>query len=499
MKYDAHAGVVRAWMVALALMLALPATAANEVQPGAKAADNVADAARAGKSADVKAADKTPDKTDKTADAAGDKAAGAAAAQRAAIAAVHRATVDGAITPATVDYLRGAIEGARAAGAAALVIVLDTPGGLLESTKTIVQDLLAAPLPVIVYVSPGGSSATSAGVFVTMAAHVAAMAPGTSIGAAHPVGGQGQDIEGEMGKKVENFVAGFGTAIAERRGRNVKWAEKAVRESVTATEVEAVANRVVDFVARDLDELLTKAAGREVDVNGVKRVLNFAQVRDSSGQPRVVDVEMTMRQKVVAFVSNPNIAYLLMMGAMLGLYVELTNPGLVLPGVAGAICLLLALLAAQVLPISLTGSLLLAIGMAFIIAEAFLPSFGALGIGGIIALALGSLFLYTPESALVVDRRLVAAVIGSVTTVGALVFGILMTDRKRRPASGMEGMVGAIGVTLTDLEPTGTIKVRGEIWNATSSERIAAGQNVRIVRLRGLQAEVTPERKERLP
>ncbi|MFN2425083.1 MAG: nodulation protein NfeD [Candidatus Binatia bacterium] len=429
--------------------------------------------------------------------AAADVAKGDAAKADAAVPnVVHRAVVNGPITPATVDYLRGAIEGAQGARAAALVIILDTPGGLLESTKLIVQDLLAAPVPVVVYVSPGGASATSAGVFVTMAAHIAAMAPGTSIGAAHPVGGRGEDIEGDMGKKVENFVAGFGTAIAERRGRNVKWAERAVRESVTATENEAVANKIVDFVAADLSELLMKASGREVEVAGSQRVLEFRSVLDAAGQPRVVDVEMTLRQRVVAFVSDPNIAYLLMMGAMLGLYVEFSNPGLIFPGVAGAICLLLALLAAQVLPISSTGALLLAVGMAFIIAEMFFPSFGALGVGGVVALALGSLFLYTPESALAVDRRLVTTAIATIAAFVALVMGVLMTDRRRRPTAGGEGMVDEIATAMTDLDPRGKIKVRGEIWNATSSGNVRKGEKVRIVRLHGLETEVVPVQKE---
>lgn len=419
------------------------------------------------------------------------------AVQQAAV--VHRARIRGAITPATVDYLRGAIESAVAANAAALVIELDTPGGLLESTKLIVQDLLQAPLPVLVLVAPGGASATSAGVFVTMAAHIAAMAPGTSIGAAHPVGGQGQDIEGRMGKKVENFTAAFGSAIAERRGRNMQWADKAVRESVTATEADAVANRVVDFVADNLGELLRKAGGREVEVAGTRRTLDFRAVFDANGSPRVVDVAMTLRQRVVAFVSDPNVAYLLMMGAMLGLYVELSHPGVVLPGVAGAICLLLALLAAQVVPISSTGLLLLAVGAAFVVAELFLPSFGALGIGGILALALGSLFLYTPESTLVVDRRLVAGVVGSMATVVAVLIGVVAGDRRRPRTTGLEGMIGIPGVALTDLTPTGTIKVRGEIWKARARTHAAAGQKVRIVRVRGLEAEVTPDDGEEEP
>jgi len=208
---------------------------------------------------------------------------------------------------------------------------------------------------------------------------------------------------------------------------------------------------------------------------------------------------MTLRQRVVAFVSDPNVAYLLMMGAMLGLYVEMSHPGLVLPGVAGAICLLLALLAAQVLPISSTGALLLAVGMVFVVAEMFFPSFGALGVGGIVALALGSLFLYTPESALAVDRRLIVAAVGTLAAFVALVVGVLMTDRRRRPSAGSEGMVDEIALALTDLSPRGKIKVRGEIWNASSSKSVAAGERVRIVALRGLEADVVPEPEDSKP
>jgi len=320
---------------------------------------------------------------------------------------------------------------------------------------------------------------------------VAAMAPGTSIGAAHPVGGQGQDIEGEMGKKVENFATGFGNAIAERRGRNVEWAEKAVRESVTATENEAVASNIVDFVAADLTELLEKSAGREVEVAGQKRVLDFSAVFDAAGQPRIVDVEMTTRQRLVAFVSNPNIAYLLMMAAMLGLYIEFSNPGLLFPGVAGAICLLLALLASQVLPISSAGALLLFIGMAFLVAEMFFPSFGILGVGGLVALVLGSLFLYTPESALTVDRRLIATMVGMLAAALALVVGLLVRDRARRPHGGGEGLVGDLAVAITEVGRTGKVKVRGEIWNATTSGHVAVGDRVRIDQVRGLTLEVS--------
>jgi membrane-bound serine protease (ClpP class) len=295
-----------------------------------------------------------------------------------------------------------------------------------------------------------------------------------------------------MGKKVENFTAAFGSSIADRRGRNVEWAEKAVRESVTAKEKDAVANRVVDFVATDLADLLRKSSGREVEVADKKQVLDFAAVFDAAGEPRVIDVEMTLRQRVVQFVSDPNIAYLLMMIAMLAIYIELSNPGLVLPGVAGAICLLLVLLAAQLLPINATGALLIAVGMGFIVAELFYPSFGSLGVGGVIALALGSLFLYTPESGLFVDRRLIAGAVGSIGAFVALVAFVLVADRRRQPLAGGEGMIGGIGQALTDLEPKGTIRIRGEIWNAVSTKPVAAGGSVRIIRLDGLVASVEP-------
>lgn len=411
--------------------------------------------------------------------------------------AVYRANVDGPITPAIVDYLDGAIARAAADHAPALVVVLDTPGGLLESMKAIVKSFLAAPLPVIVYVAPGGSSATSAGVFVTIAAHVAAMAPGTSIGAAHPVGGQGEDIPGDLGKKVENFTAAFGTSIAERRGRNIAWAEKSVRESVTATESEAVKLAVVDFVAADLAEVLKKSSGRKVEVGGNKVTLDFSATIDEAGHPRIIDVDMTFRQRVVAVVADPNIAYLLMMAAMLGLYVEFTHPGAVLPGVVGGICLLLALLASQVLPISLTGVLLIVLGMGCLVAEAMAPSFGVLGLGGIIALALGSLFLYTTESALQVDRRLITTVVTIFSAFLLFVVTVLVRDRRRRPVSGGEGLIGELAIAVTEIHRSGQVKVHGERWSAVSDVPIASGREVSIEAVEGLRVRVRERRRDR--
>jgi membrane-bound serine protease (ClpP class) len=408
-------------------------------------------------------------------------------------ATVHRIVIDGPISPATDDFITSAIELADDGGALALVIQLDTPGGLLQSTKTIVQAILSAPLPVIVYVAPGGASATSAGVFITLSGHIAAMAPGTTIGAAHPVSGGGADIEGDMGKKVENFAVSFIGSIAEQRGRNVEWAEAAVRESVSITESEAVEEQVVDVVADGIDELIEMIDGRTVNVAGEDLVLDFSSARTPAGRVIVVDHEMTLRQRVLNIITDPNIAYLLMMAGMLGLYMEFSNPGTIFPGVAGAICLLLALQASQVLPINQTAIMLIILGMAFLVAELFLPSFGVLGFGGLLALTLGSLFMYTPESQLIVDRSLIVASIFMFGAALVLVLGFIMRDRRRRAQTGAEGLVGEIGRAVGTIDGTGRVRVHGEYWNAVSTEPIDGNARVRVESVDGLTITVRRE------
>jgi membrane-bound serine protease (ClpP class) len=414
------------------------------------------------------------------------------AARAAAVArpVVHRIVVDGPISPATADYIAAAVESADDDGATALLIRLDTPGGLLNSTKTIVNTILAAPIPVIVYVAPSGSSATSAGVFVTMAAHVAAMAPGTTIGAAHPVSGGGENIGGDMRAKVENYAAAFVGSIAEKRGRNVDWAEKAVRESVSITETEALDLNVIDIVSNDEGALLSEIDGREVDLNGERARLSFTT---ADGRPaEIVDIPMTFRQRVLSVVADPNIAYLLMMAGILGLYMEFSNPGTIFPGVVGVICLLLALLAAQVLPVSSTGVLLLVVGFAFLVAEAFLPSFGILGFGGIAAITLGSLFLYTPDSNLFVDRTLVAVTVVVFAVIATAIVFTLLRDRRKRPTTGAEALVGGRGVAISPVHRSGKIRIHGEIWNAVSKTPIDSGRSVTVVRVDGLNLTVEP-------
>ncbi len=411
----------------------------------------------------------------------------------AASPSLARISIDGTINPAVADYVRDAIVRAHAEGAVALVIQLDTPGGLLQSAKAIVKDLLAAPLPVLVYVAPGGAGAISAGVFVTMAAHVAAMAPGTTIGAAHPVGGRGEDIPGPMGDKVESATAAFSESIAKRRGRNVEWAGQAVRDSKSLGADAAAQLRVVDFVARDLDDLVRQASGRAVDVAGVRRVLDLVPALAADGHARVQDIPMRLSQRVLDVLADPNIAYLLLMAGVLGLYVELTNPGVVLPGVAGAISLVLGLTAMHVLSVDYGGLALAMLGVALLVAEAFLPTFGVLGVGGLVAFVLGSLFLFDVErTGVTVARSLIAGAAAALALVGLVVGSLVVRAQRQPPRGGAEGMLGAVGLARDRLAPEGMVIVRGEYWTAHSDVPVEAGESIEVLAVEGLRLRVRP-------
>src|SRR5262245_16381065 len=407
--------------------------------------------------------------------------------------ALARIVIDGTINPAVSEYVHEAINRAHASGAAALVVQLDTPGGLLQSARTVVKDILAAPLPVIVYVAPSGGSATSAGVFITMAGHVAAMAPGTSIGAAHPVSGQGADIPGVMGKKVESFTASFSEAIARQRGRNVEWAVKAVRKSESLAADEAAKKNVVDLVARDLDDLVTRTKGKSIEVAGVTRTLDLTPTLGPDGHARVVNYEMRVAQELLNVLADPNIAYILMMAGLLGLYVEFMHPGAVLPGVVGAICLLLGLTAMQVLSVNYGGLALIAVGAALLIAEAFLPTFGVLGVGGLVAFVLGSLFLFDAQgTGLEVARSLIAGVAAAFAIVALVVGTLVVRSQRRRVTGGREGMLGTIGGPRERPAPEGMVLVRGEYWTATSDTPIERDTAVEVVGVDGLRLRVRP-------
>ena len=393
-------------------------------------------------------------------------------------------SVDGTINPAVDDFIRESIGRAKAEGAKALIIQLDTPGGLLNSTRTIVKEMLGSEVPLMVYVAPSGAGAGSAGVFITMAAHIAAMAPGTNIGAAHPVAGAGQEVKGVMGEKIENFTASFSESIAQKRGRNTEWAIQAVRKSVAITEKEALKKNVIDIVARDVEDLLRQANGRKVDLNGKDVVLS---VKDA----RIIRQEMSLKQQVLNTIADPNIAYILMMAGFLGLYMEFAHPGVFFPGIAGAICLLLAFASLQVLPINYTGLALVLLGVGLLVGEAFFPNFGVLGVGGIVSLALGSLLLFdTPTSDFGVDRSIVFTAVGTIGSFVLAISYLVFRSQKAAPALGKEGLIGKIGEVRDKLAPTGRIFVHGENWRAEADAPIDVGEKVRVVGYDGMQLKV---------
>ena len=402
----------------------------------------------------------------------------------AAMPHVDLISVDGTINPAVDDFIRESIGRAKAGGAKALIIQLDTPGGLLNSTRTIVKEMLGAEVPLMVYVAPSGAGAGSAGVFITMAAHIAAMAPGTNIGAAHPVAGAGQEVKGVMGEKIENFTASFSESIAQKRGRNTDWAIQAVRKSVAITEKEALKKNVIDIVARDVEDLLKQANGRKVDLNGKDVVLS---VKDA----RIMRQEMNLKQRVLNTIADPNIAYILMMAGFLGLYMEFAHPGVFFPGIAGAICLLLAFASLQVLPINYTGLALVLLGVGLLVGEAFFPNFGVLGVGGIVSLALGSLLLFdTPTSDFGVDRSIVFTAVGTIGSFVLAISYVVFRSQKTAPALGKEGLIGQIGEVRGRLAPTGRIFVHGENWRAEADAPIDVGEKVRVVGYDGMQLKV---------
>ncbi len=382
------------------------------------------------------------------------------------------ATIDGTINPATDDYVRATLEDAVERRAALYVLKLNTPGGLLNSMQTIVEELLEAPIPTVVYVSPAGGSATSAGVFITMAGHVAVMAPGTTIGAAHPVTGGGEDVQGDMRAKIENFTVSLIKAIAEQRGRNTEWAELAVRESVSITDREALEKKVIDYIATDLDSLLAQLEGRTVTVQG-----NPVTLTDLSKNRRE-PIEMTWRQKIINILSDPNIAIIIGLGALLGLGIELYHPGGILPGVLGVICLVLSLTSAQVLPLNYGGVALLILGLVFLTVEFMLPSFGIWGGAGIACFVLGSIYFVDTELVWSIDGFEVnkAAVSAVAFGVGIVLLSLIMVvsrDRKQKVQTGKQGLIDQTGVVFKEFTSTnlgriseGKVMVMGEIWRA---------------------------------
>jgi membrane-bound serine protease (ClpP class) len=384
---------------------------------------------------------------------------------------VFRVRVQDAIGPASRNYIARALDVAESREAACLVLELDTPGGLDESMRDIVKRILGADVPVVVYVAPSGSRAASAGFFILQAAHVAAMAPGTNTGAAHPVQMGGGEIDKTLAGKIENDAASFVRALAQRRGRNVDWAESAVRESASIAATEALDKHVIDVVAKSFDDLLVQLDGRSVEIGAATCSLHTAGAH-------VESLTMSWRDRVLSTIANPNVAYLLLMLGTMGLAMELWNPGAIFPGVVGAISLLLAFFALQVLPVNQAGLLLLLVGVILLLLEIKVTSYGALTIGGVAALTFGSILLFdTPGALAHLSWSIIVPVVVCSTLFFLFVVGAGLRAQRRKPVTGPEGLVGEQGTADTPLAPEGRVAVHGEYWGARA---MAAGEAIEV-------------------
>jgi membrane-bound serine protease (ClpP class) len=408
----------------------------------------------------------------------------AGAAGAAAPRAVFVLPAVGSINPGLAEFIVEGIHQAERENAAALVIELDTPGGLETSMRQLVQAISNAKVPVVVYVYPRSARAASAGVFITMAGHVAAMAPGTNIGAAHPVSvGMGK-IDKTMEKKLLNDMVASGRSLAEERGRNADWMEKAIRQSVSIPAAEAVKLKVVDLMADNRDDLLAKINGRKVEVGGKPIVLHTA------GAP-VQEIPEGLRTRMLKYIADPNIAFILMMVGLAGLYFELSNPGTVFPGVIGGICLLLAFFAFQTLPINFIGILLILLAFIFFILEIKVTSYGLLSLAGLLSLFLGGMMLFRGgEGGVDISWSVLIPTVAIVSLFFIVVAGIVFRSHLMRSMTGAAGMVGERGVVYTPLNPEGQVFVHGEYWQAVSDVPIAKGEAVEVLEVMELKLRV---------
>jgi membrane-bound serine protease (ClpP class) len=398
--------------------------------------------------------------------------------------AVVVATYEGVINPVAAEYFHDSLIFAEAAHAQAIVFRLDTPGGLDTSMRLMIKDMIGSSMPVVVYVAPSGGRAASAGVFLTIAAHVAAMAPGTNIGAAHPVAMGGGEMDKTMKEKVENDSVAYIKSIAEQRGRNVKWAEDAVRKSVSVTEKEALSVKIIDLIADDLPDLLKKLEGRKV-------LMGHASITLHTDGADVSEFAIGWRLELLKALSDPNIAYVLMTLGTIGLLAELYNPGAILPGIVGAISLILGFYSLQSLPINYAGLLLLVLGVVLFVLEATVTSYGLLAIGGVLSMFLGSLMLIKTDAPfLQISWSIIIPVIGLTALLSIVMVSMGVRAMRRQPMTGQEGMVGLVGVAKTALMPAGQVAVHGELWNALSDQPVKAGVRVEVTGMDGLTLRV---------
>jgi membrane-bound serine protease (ClpP class) len=394
--------------------------------------------------------------------------------------------INGTIGPATADYVKRSIRVAEEANAACLIVKLDTPGGLLDSTKTIVQAFYSSKVPTIVFVAPPGANAGSAGVFITLASDVAVMAPNTSIGAAHPVtmGGGGEKTDDVMKQKMVNFATSYIEAIAEKRGRNVEWAKASVRESESITSEKALELKVIDFLASDITELLEKSHGREV---GGKQI--------QTAGARVVEIPQLWRERIFQVLWRPEFMLVLMLIAIYGIIGELSNPGAIIPGVVGVIALVLVLYMAAVLPVNATGLALIGLAILMFVLEIFTPTYGVLTFGGIVSFFLGGLMLFDGVEGMRIPLRFLIP--ATLLTAGFFIFvvGVGLRAQRRPVQAGRETMIGQVVNAMTPINGTsGRVFIEGESWSAVSLEPVEAGTPVRVVGVEGLTLRVKPEK-----
>ena len=443
-----------------------------------------------------------------------------AAALAAAPAPVLVLTQNGAIGPASADYVHRGIEHARAQGAQLLVLQMDTPGGLDSAMRAIIKDILAAPMPVAAFVAPGGARAASAGTYILYASHIAAMAPATNLGAATPVqiggggGGasgagkeedRGDGAKGEAGKgggksgvlfgdamtrKVVHDASAYIRGLAQMRGRNAEWAERAVREAVSLSSTEALELKVIDLVAADVSQLLQRLDGRKVKIGGAEQTLATAGVAATAFEP-------DWRTRFLSVITDPSMAYILILLGIYAIVFEFSNPGMVFPGVVGAICVLIALYAFQMLPVNYAGLALILLGIGFMVAEAFVPAFGSLGIGGLIAFIIGSVMLFDTD---IPGFGIPYALIGGLAATSAVflifIVGVALKSRRRPVVSGREELLGAPGEVLEDFAGEGWARVHSENWRVRAATPLKAGQRVRVAAIDGLLLEVIAEADE---
>jgi membrane-bound serine protease (ClpP class) len=395
--------------------------------------------------------------------------------------------INGTINPASADYINNNIKFAENENASCLVIELNTPGGLLTSTREIVSNILESNVPVIVYVYPKGSRAASAGVFITLSSNIAAMAPGTNIGAAHPVSSGGQ-MDSTMSEKVTNDAAAFIRTISQNRNRNMKWAEEAVRKSISITETEAVDQKVVNLVADNLDDLLRKIDSTKVETADGPKIIY-------SDNAEIIRRDMSFTTSILNLVSDPNISYILLMLGFYGLLFELFSPGAIFPGVFGGICLIIGLYALSTLPINYAGLALIIFGIVLFVLEIKIVSHGILTIGGIISLVLGSLMLINIDTyfgSFSISWQVIATVVVLTVLFFLTAIGLGIKAQRRKPTTGWEGLINEEGETTTELNPEGFVRIHGELWDAESIDGILEkGTKVCVKEVHGLKLKVT--------